>query len=434
MNPKEFIRRRKHLMSMMGDDAVALLPAAPVQIRNRDAEYPYRQDSDFMYLTGFPEPDAVMVLVPGRKQGQYILFCREHDPETALWSGTYAGLEGAVEQYGADDAFPIGDIDEILPGLLEERERVCYTMGARPDFDRQVMGWVNQVRSKSRSGVHAPGEFFSLDHLLHDLRLFKSRAELKAMREAAAISVKAHKRAMRQCRPGLYEYEIEAEFLHEFRRNNAQPAYTSIVGGGGNGCVLHYIDNNSELRDGDLLLIDAAAEVECYAADITRTFPVNGSFSPAQKAIYEVVLEAQLAAIEAVKPGNHWNDPHDATVKVITAGLVKLGLLKGSVSKLIKDGAYRRFYMHRTGHWLGMDVHDVGDYKIGNQWRMLEAGMALTIEPGIYIPAGSKGVAKKWWDIAVRIEDDVIVTKDGHQVLTDKAPKTVDDIEALMRG
>ncbi|OOZ39491.1 Xaa-Pro aminopeptidase [Solemya pervernicosa gill symbiont] len=434
MSPKEFVRRRKHLMSMMGEGAIALLPAAPVQIRNRDAEHHYRQDSDFMYLTGFPEPEAVLVLIPGRKQGQCILFCREQDPSMTLWNGPMAGLEGAVESYGADDAFPISDLDEILPGLLEERETVCYTMGARPDFDQRVMGWVNQVRSKSRSGVHAPEEFVSLDHLLHELRLFKSRAELKAMREAATISVKAHKRAMKICKPGMYEYEIEAEYLHEFRRHNSVPAYSSIVGGGNNGCVLHYVDNRDELRDGDLLLIDAAAEVECYAADITRTFPVNGKFSPAQRALYEVVLDAQLAAIKAVKPGNHWNDPHDATVRVITEGLLKLGLLKGKLDNMIESEAYKRFYMHRVGHWLGMDVHDVGDYKIGDEWRMLEPGMVLTIEPGIYIPIGSKGVAKKWQGIGIRIEDDVVVTKDGHLVLSEKAPKHVDEIEALMNG
>lgn len=431
---KEHARRRKQLMGMMGDDAIALLPAAPLQYRNRDAEHPYRQDSDFLYLSGFNEPEALLVLIPGRRHGQYILFCRERNPEMEVWNGPRAGLEGARELYGADDAFPITDVDDILPGLLEGRERVCAPMGSRPDFDQQIMGWVNQVRKKGRAGVHAPVEFVALEHLLHEMRLFKSSAELKSMKAAARISAGAHRRAMQACRPGLYEYELEAEFLHEFRRHNTVPAYTSIVGGGNNACVLHYVENGDELRDGDLLLIDAGAEYEGYAADITRSFPVNGRFSTEQRAIYQLVLDAQMAAIEEVKPGKHWNDPHEAAVKVITKGLAKLGLLKGNVAKLIKDGAYRRFFMHRTGHWLGLDVHDVGDYKIDDSWRLLEPGMVLTIEPGLYIPAGSKQVAKKWWGIGVRIEDDVAVTKDGCEVLTRAVPKTVEDIEALMAG
>ncbi|MEW5757678.1 MAG: Xaa-Pro aminopeptidase [Pseudomonadota bacterium] len=432
MNLKEFPKRRKQLMHMMGSGAIAILPTAPVRIRNRDAEYPYRPDSDFYYLTGFPEPEAVMVLRPGNPNGEYLLFCRERNPEQETWHGRRAGLEGARERYGADDAFPITDIDDILPGLIEKTDRVYYTFGIHRKFDTQLTEWVHRLRTQSRAGVHSPYEFVALDHLLHDMRLYKSRSELKLMRHAAEVAAAAHVRAMQACRPGKMEYEIEAELLYHFRKHNCRAAYESIVGGGVNGCILHYRENDCALQDGDLLLIDAGAEYECYASDITRTFPVNGTFSPEQRALYELVLEAQYAAIEQVKPGNHWNDPHEAAVKVLTKGMVKLKLLKGSVPKLIKDQAYRRFYMHRTGHWLGMDVHDVGDYKVGDEWRVLEPGMVMTVEPGIYVAGGSRDIAKKWWDIGIRIEDDVVVTQDGHEVLTAGVPKTVAEIEALM--
>jgi Xaa-Pro aminopeptidase len=432
MDQKEFARRRKQLMHMMGQDAIAILPTNPVRPRNRDVDYPFRPDSDFFYLTGFPEPEAVAVLVPGRPHGEYLLFCRDRDLEKETWNGRRAGLEGAVERFGADDAFPIGDIDDILPGLLESHERVFYTMGATPDFDQRVIGWVNRIRSQSRAGKQTPDEFVSLEHFVHDMRLYKSRAEVKVMRQAANIAARAHKRAMQACRPGMMEYELEAEYLHEFRRAGGEPAYPSIVGGGENACVLHYTENNAELNGGDLVLIDAGVEHQCYASDITRCFPVNGRFSKAQRAIYELVLDAQLAAIEEVYPGNNWNAPHDAAVKVITRGLVKLGLLKGRTPSLVKEQAFRKFYMHRTGHWLGMDVHDVGEYKVGDEWRVLEPGMVLTVEPGIYIAARSKGVARKWWNIGVRIEDDVLVTRAGYDVLSKNAPKTVEEIEALM--
>lgn len=434
MKISEFTRRRKQLMRMMGHDSIAILPTALEKIRNRDAEYPYRADSDFYYLTGFPEPEAVLVLVPGRKHGETILFVRDRDPERETWTGRRAGPEGACEFYGADDAFPIGDIDDILPGLLENRERVFYTMGVHPDFDAHVIGWVSAIREASRSGQRAPNEFVSLEHLLHDMRLYKSAAEIKAMKMAAKIACTAHRRAMQICKSGLWEYQVEAEFSHEFRSNGCQHAYNPIVGGGANGCILHYNENNAVLNDGELLLIDAGAEYDCYASDITRTFPVNGRFSKPQRELYELVLAAQAAAIAKIKPGTHWDAPHVAAVKVLTTGLVKLGLLKGQVSKLIKDAAYKRFYMHRTGHWLGMDVHDVGDYKVGDAWRILEPGMVMTVEPGLYIPAGSKGVAKKWWNIGIRIEDDVVVTKTGCEVITHDAPKTVAEIEAVMAG
>ncbi|PIE41543.1 MAG: Xaa-Pro aminopeptidase [Gammaproteobacteria bacterium] len=430
---KEFAARRSELMALMEPDSIAVLPAAPVRSRNRDVDYQYRQDSDFYYLTGFAEPEAVLVLIPGRKHGECVLFCRERDPKMEIWDGCRAGPEGAIKKYGADDAFPIADLDEILPGLIEGRERVYYAMGSDPTFDRQVMDWVNAIRAKVRTGAHPPGEFISLDHLLHDMRLFKSKAEIRMMKRAAEITANAHVRAMETCSPGMMEYQLEAEYLHEFAREGARyPAYPSIVGGGANGCILHYIENASELKKGDLVLVDAGAEYDHYAADITRTFPVSGVFSGPQKQLYEVVLKAQLAAIREVKPGNHWNQSHEAAVKVITRGLVKLGLLKGKVDQLIKNGSYTKYYMHRTGHWLGMDVHDVGDYKVGGEWRVLEEGMVLTVEPGIYVPKDDKDVDEKWRGIGIRIEDDVVVTAKGHQVLTKGVPKKVDEIEALM--
>ena len=433
MKATEYKRRRRQLMTMMGGGSIAILPTAHETIRNRDVHHPYRPDSDFHYLTGFPEPEAVAVLVPGRPHGEFILFCREKDATKEMWDGYRAGLEGAVRDYGADDAFPISDLDDILPGLLEERERVYFAMGSDPGFDQRVSDWVGQVRSRARAGVHGPIEFLALDHYLHDMRLYKSRAEVGAMRTAARISAQAHGELMRRCRPGMYEYQLASLFSHECQMAGAgHLAYPSIVGGGNNACVLHYVENRDVLQDGDLVLIDAGCELDYYASDITRTFPVNGCFSDAQRALYELVLEAQHAAIDKVRAGNHWNDPHEAAVRVLTKGLLKLGLLRGTLAKALKAKSYSRFYMHRTGHWLGMDVHDVGDYKIDGHWRELEPGMVLTVEPGLYIPRGSKGVAKKWQGIGIRIEDDVLVTRGDPDVLTRDVPKSVDAIEALM--
>ena len=419
-------------MAHMGG-GIAIVPTAPVRTRNRDVEYPYRPDSDFYYLTHFPEPEAVAVLVPGRAHGEYILFCRERNPEKELWEGRRAGVEGAREIYGADDAFPITDIDEILPGLLENREKVFYSMGRYGAFDQRLINWVNEVRGKARNGVHAPGEFVDLNHILHEMRLIKRPEELKLMRRACKVAAAAHCRAMQTCRPGMMEYEIEAELLYEFKKGGASfPAYSPIVGGGANGCILHYTENNAELRDGDLLLIDAGAEIDGYASDITRTFPVNGRFSGEQRAVYQIVLAAQLAAIEQVRPGKHWNEPHETAVRVLTQGLKDLGLLKGEIDGHIENGDYKRFYMHRTGHWLGMDVHDVGDYKVAEDWRLLEPGMVLTVEPGLYIGTG-KDIPENFWHTGIRIEDDVGVTRDGCEVLSHDVPKSVDEIEALMR-
>ena len=429
----EFARRRKNLMGMMDKHTIAIIPGAREVTRSRDTEYPFRQNSDLFYLTGFEEPDAVLVLVPGRRQGQVVLFCRERDPDMELWNGYRLGPEGAVAYLGVDDAFPIDDLDEILPGLIEGTQRIYYSMGHYDVFDQRVMGWVNQIRKLVRTGAAPPADFTDLAFLLHEQRLIKSAAEVRVMRKAGEISAAAHVRAMQECQPGRYEYHLEAAIQHTFAEHGARfPAYNSIVGSGANACVLHYTENASKMRAGDLVLIDAGCEYQGYAADITRTFPVSGQFSTEQRAIYDVVLEAQRAAIAKVRPGNTWNQPHDATVRVITRGLIKLGLLRGKERELIKAEAYRDFYMHRAGHWLGLDVHDVGEYRVDGRWRQLEPGMVLTIEPGIYIAADNTKVPKRWRGIGVRIEDDVVVTEQGCDVLTGDVPKRADEIEALM--
>ncbi len=420
-------------MRSLGRDAIAILPAAPVRTRNGDIEYDYRQDSYFHYLTGFPEPDAVAVLAPGRAQGEYLLFVRDRDREREDWDGPRAGPEGAVDDYGADDAFPIADIDEILFGLMEGRPKIHYTMGINEEFDPRVLGWVNALRVEARHGTCAPQEIAALSHLIDDLRLFKSRGEIAAMRRAAEITVGGHRRAMRFARPGVFEYEIAAELIHEFKRHHAEHAYHPVIGGGANTCILHYRDNDQMLRDGELLLIDAGCEFDCYAADVTRTFPVGGRFTPPQRAVYEIVLRAQAAAIDKARPGNDWNDPHEAAVRVITHGLVEIGLLKGRPARLIKEGAYREFFGHRTGHWLGLDVHDVGDYKVDGEWRLLEPGMVVTVEPGIYLRPSPK-VPKEFWNIGVRIEDDVWIGAEGPEVLTAALEKDPDALERLVQA
>ncbi|EGW22969.1 Xaa-Pro aminopeptidase [Methylobacter tundripaludum] len=435
MKQSEFKKRRKQLMQHIGKGNIALIGSAAVRARNRDVNYPFRQDSDFYYLTGFNEPDSLAVFIPGRKQGEYILFCREFDEKKALWEGAHAGLEGATVHYKADDSFPIDDLDDILPGLLEDKGKVYYPIGRDSDLDHNLLVWINHIRSQSRSGVTAPGELASLEHILHEMRLFKSPEELKLMRRAADVSANAHVKAMQRCKAGLYEYQIEAEIIYNFIQDGLRAvAYPSIVAGGKNACVLHYTENADKLKSGDLLLIDAGAECDHYAADITRTFPVSGRFSEPQKQLYQLVLDAQAAAIAQIKPGLPWHLAHDASVEVLTKGLVSLGLLKGKVTKLIKDEKYKQFYMHRIGHWLGMDVHDVGDYKLDKEWRLLEPGMVLTIEPGLYIPADCLTVDEQWRGIGIRIEDDVLVTAEGHEILTGGAPKTIAEIESLMQA
>lgn len=433
MKQTEFKKRRKQLMQQIGIGNIALIGSAATRVRNRDVDYPFRQDSDFYYLTGFNEPDSLAVFIPGRKQGEYILFCREFDEKKALWEGAHAGLEGATTHYKADDSFPIADLDDILPGMLEDKAKVYYPMGRDTELDHNLLVWINHIRDQSRTGVIAPGELVSLEHILHEMRLFKSPEELKLLRRAADISAKGHVKAMQKCKAGLYEYQIEAELIYHFIQGGLRAvAYPSIVAGGKNACVLHYTENSDKLKNGDLLLIDAGAECDHYAADITRTFPVSGRFSGPQKLLYQLVLDAQTAALAQIKPGLPWHLAHDASVETITKGLVGLGLLKGKVGKLIKDEKYKQFYMHRIGHWLGMDVHDVGDYKVDKEWRLLEPGMVLTVEPGLYIPVDCLTVDEQWRGIGIRIEDDILVTALGHEVLTGGVPKTIADIESLM--
>jgi len=433
MNKKEYARRRQYLAEQMGPNSIAILPSSTIKSRNRDVDFHFRQDGDFYYLTGFNEPESVLVIIPGREHGESILFCRERDPSKEMWDGFIAGPDRVTGMTGLDDAFPISDIDDILPGMIEGTDKVFYSMGLDAQFDSRVMEWINVIRSKIRNGAHPPGEFVALEHALHELRLYKSAAEIKCMGEAAEIAAQGHIKAMEICRPDLFEYHLESAITHVFANNGARfTAYPSIVGSGDNACILHYIENQSKLKDGDLVLIDAGCELDCYASDITRTFPVSGVFSPEQKAIYQIVLDSQLAAIKEVKPGNHWNHPHEAAVRVICQGLIKLGILNGELDEMIKSEAYKPFYMHRTGHWLGLDVHDVGEYKVEGEWRSLEAGMVLTVEPGIYISPSCKEVDKKWRGIGIRIEDDVAVTKASHKVLSKSAPKTIEEIEALM--
>ena len=432
MNRREFAMRRRRLMGMMGEGSIAILPTAPVRARNRDVDFPYRPDSSFHYLTGFGEPEAVAVLAPGRDQGEFVMFCRERDTEAERWHGSRLGLEGACGRHGADDAFPIGDIDDILPGLLENRTRVYYAMGHYPAFDRRMLAWVARVRGGARSSGGL-GEFVMLDHLVHEMRLFKSKAEIDAMSRAAEVSATAHERAMRICRPGMHEYQIEAELLYEFTRAGCRaPAYPSIVAGGANACTLHYTENSDRLRDRELLLIDAGAERDFYASDITRTFPVNGRFSRSQRDAYSVVLAAQEAAIDTVAPGRTVDDVHMAAVQALVEGLVDMGVLKGKVKRIIDKEKYKRFYMHRTGHWLGMDVHDVGDYRIEDQSRMLEPGMVMTVEPGLYFAPDDEKAPRRLRGTGIRIEDDVLVTKSGRQVLTSAAPKSIEEIESIV--
>ncbi|KHL55216.1 aminopeptidase P N-terminal domain-containing protein [Xanthomonas cannabis] len=430
----EYARRRKQLMQMAGEHAILILPAAPERVRSHDTHYPYRQDSDFWYLSGFPEPEAVLVLVPGRRHGEAILFCRERDAEREAWDGPREGQEGAVERYGMDDAYPIDDVDEILPGLLEGRSRVYYHFGRDVDFDLKLIGWLKRVREQVRHGAQPPHEFLELGHLLHEQRLFKSRDELALMQQAADISVRAHLAAMRLARPGVHEYELQAEVERIFRAADGWPAYGSIVGTGSNACVLHYRANNARSRDGDLVLIDAGAEYRGYAADITRTFPVNGRFTLAQRALHDLVVAAQAAALAQARPGVAYEAGHLAAVETLTEGLLRLGLLKGKLERNIAEGHYKRFYRHKTGHWLGLDVHDVGDYRLAGDSRLLEPGMVFTIEPGLYVSADDTTVEPRWRGIGIRTEDNVLITGDGHRVLTDALARSADEIEAVMAG
>lgn len=432
ININEFSKRRYQLMTEMVE-GVAIVPTSPELIRNRDSHYPFRFDSYFYYLSGFKEPESVLFLIAG-PQAKTILFCRDKDIEREIWDGFRYGPAAAVSEFGIDAAYSMSQLDEIAPQLMANQSKLFYSLGADAAWDALVTGWINQLRSQARTGVSVPDSIVDVRKLLDEMRLYKSEAEVAVMRRSANIASAAHQRAMQFTRPGMMEYEIEAEFLHEFYRHGSQaPAYTSIVAGGANACTLHYNANNAKLLDGDLLLIDAGCELDGYASDITRTFPVNGKFSAPQKDLYELVLASQAAAISKVAPNNHWNAPHEAALDVLVRGFIDLGLCKGSHDEVLEKGSYRQFYMHRTGHWLGLDVHDAGEYKDKHgEWRMLEPGMTLTVEPGCYVrPA--ENVPEHFWNIGIRIEDDVLVTPEGCEVLTSAAVKSVADIESLMK-
>ena len=431
---QEYTARRARLMQAIGPDGVAIVPSAHEVIRNRDVHYKFRQDSDFLYLTGFVEPDSVAVLVPGRKEGAFLMFVRERNPQREIWDGRRAGPQGVVKDYGADQGLVIGELEQMLPQLLAGRARVFYTLGEHPAWDTKIAACVREIREVSRRGPAAPTDFVSLDASLHELRLIKSPAELDLLRRACRISAHAHVRAMKATRPGGWEWQVAAEIHHEFEKNEMEPGYGSIVGGGDNACILHYKENEAQLRDGDLLLIDAGGEYRGYTADITRTFPVNGKYSGAQKEVYELVLAAQLAAIDELKPGNSSARPHEVATRVLTEGMVALGLLKGDPQELIATEQHRQFYMHGTGHWLGLDVHDVGRYKLEGEARPFAAGMVMTVEPGLYIAPGTPGIDPRFHGIGIRIEDDVLITAREPEVLTAGVPKKVAEVEAVMAG
>ncbi|MGD8394606.1 MAG: Xaa-Pro aminopeptidase [Candidatus Eiseniibacteriota bacterium] len=432
LDPAVFRRRRKQFMRALGGD-VAILPAAPERTRSHDVTYPFRQDSDLYFLTGCLEPETIAVLTGGESGSRFILFVRPRDPEREQWTGRRVGVEGATERLEADEAYPVEEFDARLPELLDGAQRVQLAFGKYPQFDERVTRVVHRQRRESRKGVRAPTGMVDVRELLDAMRLVKSTSDIELVRRAAEITAEAHLAAMRACHADMFEFELAALIEYLFRKNGAlSPGYPTIVGSGENATILHYIDNDRRMQRGELVLIDAGAEYGYFSADITRTFPVGGRFSTPQREIYEVVLAAQKAAIRAVTPGSTMKRVHDAAVRVVVRGLRDLGLLKGTPAELVRDGAFRRFFMHGTGHWLGMDVHDVGSYRHGREWRELEPGMVLTVEPGIYVTSEMRGVPRRYWGIGVRIEDDVLVTRSGREVLTAGVPKEVDAIEAVM--
>ena len=431
----EFQERRDILAGEMGLRSIAIIATSPVALRNRDADYKYRADSSFFYLTGFAEPEAVAVIetFDSEEEGYtYSLFCRERDREMEIWNGYRAGVDGAVDDYEADEAYAIDLLDEEILEKLQNKDKLFYRVGHSAEFDARVAKWIAQASGESRRGKSAPAQIVQLDRIVDEMRLHKDANEIKLMQIASDISAEAHTRAMQTVRPGMMEYALEAELNYVFGKNGCVPSYNSIVGGGENACILHYVENDKELKDGDLVLIDAACEYQFYASDITRTFPVNGKFSPVQKALYNIVLDAQIAAINAVQIGNSYKEPHNVAVRILVQGLLDLGIMQGKIEEIIETESFRQFYMHGTGHWLGMDVHDVGAYKTNGEWRSYEEGMVVTVEPGLYIAPDDETVDQKWRGIGIRIEDDVVATQNGPLVLTAKVVKTVEDIEALM--
>ena len=430
MKHEPYSTRRSTLLKQLGD-GVAVIPTAPERVRNRDSHHPYRFDSYFWYLSGFPEPEAVIVLLGG-KEPRSILFCREKNEEREVWDGFRYGPQTACEAFGFDEAYAFSEFEAKLPEQIANRSTLWHALGHDAEWDAKIVTALNTVRAQSRAGKRAPGEIRDLREALDRMRLLKDAHEAEHMRRAAAIASAGHARAMRACRPGMAEYELEAELGYEFRKRGADGhAYSPIVAGGRNACVLHYIENNKLLGEQAMVLIDAGCEVGGYASDITRTFPVNGRFSPVQRDVYEIVLAAQSAALAAIKPGTPFIAYHDAALRVLTQGMIDLKLLVGNLDQLIENEAYKPYYMHRTGHWLGLDVHDAGDYKTGDEWATLEPGMALTVEPGLYLRPGAD-VPEHLHGIGIRIEDDVFVTGEGCEVYT-SAPKTTTEIEEVMR-
>ena len=430
-----FSERRLQLSNKVLDDSAIIVASALVKSRISDTDYAYRQDSNFYYLSGYEEPDSLILIRPNHDKEKFIIFCRDRDPLREQWDGFRTGQDGAIQEYQADNAYSIDSIDQMMPELLAGVKNIYFSMSAPCGVDLKISQWVEDIRRNTRAGAEPPHNLLSLDSILHEMRLIKEDHEMDLMKQAADITTEAHIRAMQAVTPGMYEYQLEAEYLYAFNKNGARsPAYNSIVGGGNNSCILHYVENNAELKDGDLVLVDAGCEYKYYASDVTRTFPVNGKFSPEQKEIYSIVLEAHKQSMEQAKPGNKWNLMHEKSVEVIVEGLLDLGLLKGTKDQVIENGDYSKFYMHRIGHWLGMDVHDVGGYKQDGDWRDLEKGMVMTIEPGIYILDSLEDVDDKWKGIGVRIEDDIVVTESGFEVLTPNVPRTIEEVEHTVQG
>ena len=429
-----YSERRSKLASKVLEDSAIIVSSATVKTRVSDTDYAYRQDSNFYYLSGYEEPESLLLIRPSKKE-QFIIFCRDRDPLREQWDGFRTGQDGAIELYDADASYSINSLDQIMPNLLEGIKNIYFSMSAPSNVDLKITHWLEEIRKNTRAGAEPPQNLLSLDSILHEMRLIKEDHEMDLMKKAADITTEAHIRAMQAVTPGMFEYQLEAEYLYAFNKNGARsPAYNSIVGGGNNSCILHYVENNAELNDGDLVLVDAGCEYQYYASDVTRTFPVNGKFSPEQKEIYSIVLEAHKQSMEQAQPGNKWNLMHEKSVEVIVEGLLSIGLLKGSKEENIEKGTYSKFYMHRIGHWLGMDVHDVGSYKNDGDWRELEEGMVMTIEPGIYVLDNLEDVEDKWKGIGVRIEDNVVITDSGFEVLTPDVPRTIEDVEKTVQG
>lgn len=433
-SPETFAARRRDFMERIGPGSVAILVANPESTRSHDTNYPYRPSSDILYLTGFLEPQTVVVLAPGHDDGEFVMFVRDRDPNKEQWEGRRAGPDGAKEKYGADAAFTVSELEEKLPVFLEEREQLFYTLGRNAEFDKRVTRWVNKLRHRRNKPSGAPGALIDARDILHDMRVTKSPEEIELMRQAVDVTAEAHVLAMKHCRPGIKEYELQALIEYHFRKNGAEfPAYTSIVGAGDNATILHYVENRDVIEDDEVVLIDAGCELGFYAADITRSFPSSGKFTPAQRDLYDAVLECQIAVVDHIAPGVPYNELHEMAKRKLTEAMVDLKLLSGSIDELIEEEKYKKYYPHSIGHWLGIDVHDVGPYHdTEGSWRPLEPNMVLTIEPGLYVPENDEDAPEALRGVGVRIEDDILVTEDGYENMSSACPKAADEIEAIV--